>query len=265
MLEGQNIVCFAKDWSEDPTSNNHVMRELARRNRVLWINSIALRTPSLTDKRDLLKMVRKLKSFTRARCRWRSALWVYTPIVVPLPHSTWARAVNRQILKHTIGLLRRRLGLHRFQLWTFMPNIAPLLGTLGESLVVYYCTDEFSQFSYLDGARTATLEQELCRRADVVFTTARTALRAPPAAQPRDPPGPPRRRAPALPPRPRRGHAPRARAGRHAAPVLGFFGSSTTGSTCRCWPSWPSNARAGPSPWWARPAVDLRALQRLPT
>ena len=39
VLEGENIICFAKDWSEDPTSNNHVMRLLARKNKVLWLNS----------------------------------------------------------------------------------------------------------------------------------------------------------------------------------------------------------------------------------
>ena len=35
-MTGQNIVCFAKDWEENPTSNNHVMRHLAAAgNRVL--------------------------------------------------------------------------------------------------------------------------------------------------------------------------------------------------------------------------------------
>ena len=48
MMTGENIVCFAKDWTEDPTSNNHVMRLLARDNQVLWLNSIATRTPRTT-------------------------------------------------------------------------------------------------------------------------------------------------------------------------------------------------------------------------
>ena len=44
---GPELPPAAKDWSEDPTSNNHVMRLLARDNKVLWLNSIATRTPSL--------------------------------------------------------------------------------------------------------------------------------------------------------------------------------------------------------------------------
>ena len=30
-MRGEFIVCFAKDWQEHPTSNNHVMRMLAKR------------------------------------------------------------------------------------------------------------------------------------------------------------------------------------------------------------------------------------------
>jgi glycosyltransferase involved in cell wall biosynthesis len=149
------------------------MRVLARHNKVLWLNSIGLRTPSLSSKRDLTKMVSKLKSFTQGPVQVAERLWVYTPIVVPLPHTKWAVTVNEHILRRTIGWLRRRLGMDRFQLWTFMPTVAPLVGTLGESLAIYYCTDEFSQFSFLDGEKLARLERRLCERADVVFATAR--------------------------------------------------------------------------------------------
>src|SRR5262245_16051785 len=55
----QSIICFAKDWDEDPTSNNHVMRLLSKSNRVLWLNSIATRKPNLRDRRDVAKIFRK--------------------------------------------------------------------------------------------------------------------------------------------------------------------------------------------------------------
>src|SRR4029453_4262690 len=100
MLEGENIICFAKDWSEDPTSNNHVMRMLARRNKVLWLNSIGLRTPTP-------RTGRKLRSFAQGPVQVEPQLWVYTPIVVPLPHSVVAGALNREILKRSLALLRR--------------------------------------------------------------------------------------------------------------------------------------------------------------
>lgn len=177
MLRDENIVCFAKDWSEDPTSNNHVMKLLARDNRVLWLNSISTRTPSLTSRRDLGKIATKLKSFAKGPMRIDgSQLDVYTPVVLPFPHNRVAVRVNEQILRTSINLLRRRRDMDEFQLWSFIPSAAKYVGKLGESLVVYYCTDEWSHFSSVDRDKTMELERELCQRADIVFTTAATLL-----------------------------------------------------------------------------------------
>lgn len=173
MMRGENIVCFAKDWGHDPTSVNHVMQGLARDNQVLWLNSIAARTPDLGQSGDLARIARKLGSFARGPRRVSDAMTVYTPIVLPLPYSSLAATLNTQILRATVGLLRRRLGMPDFQLWTFLPTAAPYAGRLGESLLVYYCVDEWAQFSHVDGARMARMEEELCRKADLVFCTAR--------------------------------------------------------------------------------------------
>ena len=173
-MRGQNVVCFAKDWEEDPTSNNHVMRLLSRDNRVLWINSISTRTPKLTASSDLGKIRRKLAAFFRGPKKVTENLWVYTPIVLPFPHSRLATVINRWILKATLALLRRKMGMGEFQLWTFLPNAVQYLGRLGESLVVYYCIDEWSKFTYLDGARMASMERDICGKADIVFATAKS-------------------------------------------------------------------------------------------
>ena len=180
MLTGANIICFAKDWSEDPTSNNHVMKLLARDNEVLWLNSIATRTPKLSSSSDMGKIKRKLKSFVDGPQRVEGArgLSVFTPLVLPFPHSRAAIAMNRQILRGTTAYFRRRLGMGDFQLWSFIPTAVEYFGHLGESFRVYYCTDEWSQFSYVDGARVTAMERELCRRCDIVFTTSRTLLAA---------------------------------------------------------------------------------------
>jgi glycosyltransferase involved in cell wall biosynthesis len=163
------IVAFAKDWHEDPTSNHHVLRELARTRRVLWLNSLATRTPKLSSGRDLGKIRRKLAEFARGPQNVENDLWVTTPLVLPLPHSAAARAVNRQILRATIRALRLRLGIKRFELWTFLPNTADYVGTLGEDLAVYYCVDEWSLFSYLDREQTVAAEHRLLERVDAVF------------------------------------------------------------------------------------------------
>lgn len=167
-MRGQNVVCFAKDWWEDPTSNHHVMKEVARHNRVLWLNSISTREPTLTS-RDLRKIGRKLLDFARGPTQEADNLWVFSPLVLPLPHNETAKRINRHLLRATVWALRKRLGMDDFQLWTFLPNVADYVGTLGESLVVYYVVDEWSLFGFLDGERITSGERRLVERADIVF------------------------------------------------------------------------------------------------
>jgi glycosyltransferase involved in cell wall biosynthesis len=163
------IVAFAKDWHEDPTSNHHVLRELARTRRVLWLNSLATRTPKLSSSRDLGKIRRKLGEFVRGPVNVENDLWVMSPLVLPLPHLPAARTINRQLLRATIRALRLRLRIRDFHLWTFLPNTGDYVGTLGEQLAVYYCVDEWSMFSYLDREATVRAERRLLERVDATF------------------------------------------------------------------------------------------------
>ena len=166
---GVPIVALAKDWHEDPTSNHHVLRELARSRRVLWLNSLATRKPSLGSARDIAKIKRKLVEVVHGARNVENDLWVATPLVVPLPHSATARMLNRQLLRATLKALRMRLGIERFELWTFLPTTAPYIGSLGEELAVYYCVDEWSLFPYLDRAQTMAAERALLAKVDAVF------------------------------------------------------------------------------------------------
>jgi glycosyltransferase involved in cell wall biosynthesis len=172
-MKNENIICFAKDWNEDPTSNNHVMTLLARDNKVLWLNSIATRRPTFTSGHDLRKIGRKLRSFFHGAEHAAPNLWVVTPIVLPFPHSKLAMAINRWILGVTVRYYRHKLGFREFQLWTFLPNAVEYLGNLGESLVVYYCTDSWAHFSCLDGRKMNFLEEKLMHRADLCLATSR--------------------------------------------------------------------------------------------
>src|SRR5215475_15275888 len=58
-LRGRDLLCFSHDWSGDPLSKTHLMRLMARDNRVLWVNSIGYRTPT-ASKADLSRAFKKL-------------------------------------------------------------------------------------------------------------------------------------------------------------------------------------------------------------
>jgi glycosyltransferase involved in cell wall biosynthesis len=165
------IIALSKDWDDDPTSNHHVLRELARTRRVLWLNSVAARSPDLSSGRDLIRAARKLREFARGPVKVADDLWVFTPLVVPFPHLAPVRRLNARIVRATVRALRARLGIGDFQLWTFLPNAAPYLGMPAQTLSVYYCVDEHALFSSLDGDQTAAAEGDLLEKVDVVFAT----------------------------------------------------------------------------------------------
>ena len=172
------IIAFSKDWHEDPTSNHHVLRELARTRRVLWLNSIATRRPALSSPRDRAKIRRKLAEVAHGAVNVEHDLWVATPLVLPLPSSAVAAAINQRILRWTIAALRAQLGIERFHLWTFLPSAGEHVGALGENLSVYYCVDEWATFSGVDPEATARAERRLLERVDVTFATSRALVAA---------------------------------------------------------------------------------------
>ena len=169
-MNGEHIVCFAKDWDDHPTSNNHVMRLLARTNRVLWVSSIGMRRPTASA-RDLRRAARKAADSLRGPRHVQDDLWVLAPLALPLPHSPIATALNRRWLRSTIRRAARRLGMARYQVWTFLPNTVDYATDLAPELLVYYCTDDWAHAEGFDGRALAEAERRLCARADVVFAT----------------------------------------------------------------------------------------------
>ena len=170
MLEGASIICFAHDWGGDPTSKTHIMRILARRNRVLWINSIGMRRPT-ASRADLGRLASKLRRGLGGCREVEPNLFVVSPLVVPLPGIAAADRLNAVILAGTLRRSSRRLALKRPILWSFMPTVGRLLGCLGEGMVIYHCVDEYAEFSGVPKQALLRMERDLVRRADLVLTS----------------------------------------------------------------------------------------------
>ena len=169
-LSGRDIVCFSNYWDGDPLSKTHLMRLLARENRVLWVNSLGNRSPSASVS-DAQKIVKKLRDAARGLTEPEPNLHVLAPVYVPAYGSEAVRALNRVFVRQQVLLAMRRLGMRRPISWSFLPSAAPVAGTLGEELVLYHVVDEFSAFSDAS-AHVAELERRLLRRADLVIASA---------------------------------------------------------------------------------------------
>jgi glycosyltransferase involved in cell wall biosynthesis len=171
MLKGHNIICFSSDWHQDPLSKHHIMGRLAKHNRVLWINSIGMRTPTVSRK-DFAKIGKKLRSFSKSIQKVDDNLFVVSPLVVPFHGSRLAGVVNRRLLTGFVRSCQRKIGLERPILWSFLPNVGGGFGGFGEKLSLYYITDDFTQFTGHPSKAIGEMEASLIDRCDVVIASA---------------------------------------------------------------------------------------------
>lgn len=177
MSSPADIICFAKDWAEPATSNNHVMEELARQgHRVLWVNPLAMRAPSLGSAHDRKKILRKVKGWFRGVQQVSNNLRVLSPVLIPLPRSRFVQTLNSVLVTAQVRRAMRHWGFDHPQLWIFPPNAVDFVGRFGESALIYYCTDEWSQFGYLNAELMQQKEAVLLRKADVVFVSSQKLL-----------------------------------------------------------------------------------------
>ncbi|MBV9925933.1 MAG: glycosyltransferase [Acidobacteria bacterium] len=170
-LRGRDILCFSHDWSGDPLSKTHLMRILARDNRVLWVNSIGYRAPT-ASKADVSRAFKKLAAAATPLSEPEPNIFVLNPLAVPAYGSPSVRAFNRRFLRWQVRRAMRKLHFKRPLNFVFNPAAAVIAGALGEEMLVYYCVDEYTQFSGVASQSLAELEEGLLRRSDLVIVSA---------------------------------------------------------------------------------------------
>jgi glycosyltransferase involved in cell wall biosynthesis len=171
-LVGRDMLCFSHDWTGDPLSKTHLMRILARDNRILWVNSIGYRTPQFGASSDLSRIWKKLKAAAQPIREVEKNLFVLNPLVIP----AWGRASIRNLNARFLGWqVRRAMKLLRFDSpvnWVFNPAAGILAGRLGEREIIYYCVDEYTAFSGVNTSALLEIEAELLRKANLVIVSA---------------------------------------------------------------------------------------------
>jgi len=176
-LRGRDIVCFSHDWNGDPLSKTHLMRLLARENRVLWVDSIGYRAPRAT-RADVGRAFRKLARAARPIREVEPNLFVLSPLAIPSYGQASVRALNRGLLRAQVSRAMRGLGFRRVVNWVFNPAASVIAGALGEDVLIYHCVDEYSAFSGVDPGALAALEDDLLARADLVLVSADSLVEA---------------------------------------------------------------------------------------
>lgn len=164
-----SIVCFAGvDWwyHNRGHSECQIMRRLAGRMPVLWVNSIGMRlpTPGRTEL-PIRRYVRKAKSMLKGLRRDESGMWVLSPLFLPR-YNDRAVAINGALLRLQVGLVRRALGMRRSAAWLTLPTAVGAVERGEWTSVVFNRSDDFSRFPEADGAFIRGLEERCLVRAE---------------------------------------------------------------------------------------------------
>lgn len=185
MPERHTIVCLSsQNWS-DPlwTNKQHIMSRLAREHRVLHVDFspfplMRLARHKLTAKPALLRhplelLLRPLVSENAGV----SVLDFYAPRrLLAFPHGNPLRVWGNFDLR--VWQLQRYLRAESLLspiVWVYHPGFGAEVMRLPHKLVVYDCVDEYRAFPEFRGRGSwvAERERQLCRGADLVFTTSR--------------------------------------------------------------------------------------------
>jgi glycosyltransferase involved in cell wall biosynthesis len=179
MLQNESIICFGGEdwWYHHQHSKNHLMRRFARAgNRVIFVNSISMGLPSISNPDLLSKIKRKLRSYAQPIRITEDGIIVVSPPVLPFYSSGWARAINRWLLVMQLRLLMVAFEMPRPILWIAIPTAGEVVGRINEQLLIYQVSDKYdaNQMDHATAANViAEMHNYLIRQADVVFYSGR--------------------------------------------------------------------------------------------
>ncbi len=183
-------VVFGDDWGAHPSTTQHLVRHLPDGDRVVWVNSIGMRAPRLT-RSDGVRVLGRLQARLRLgagatrepqRSTNHARFRVVTPTVIPWHGSPLARLANRALIARAVDDARRALKMGAVHALLANPVAARYLDALPVRRVGYLRLDDYPHLPGVDPALVRPAEQDLYRRADVIFGTARALLPAPDAA-----------------------------------------------------------------------------------
>ncbi len=175
-LKGENIICFAGEdwWYHNPHSNLHLMQSFSKQNRVLFVNSIGVRMPSLkNDKYVWSKIFNKLASFARYLKKGQENIWVLTPFALPI-FAKYEKAIYKINKVLLLAQLRAVCGLLKFSnpiLWVCVPSVKDVVLEMKKQAkaMIYYCVDNISFHSGAEDRHVLAAEKAIHESADLAF------------------------------------------------------------------------------------------------
>jgi len=144
-----------------------VMRRLAYKMPVLYVNSLGVRVPEIKKPTQFAgKIQRKLRSLARGVVKVENNFWVFSPLNVP---GEAGKKISGFALAPQIRLAARRAGIAKPLLWMHCPAGADLIASLQPVGVIMQRTDRFEAFPEGDPVVLGQQVAAIKRAADLVI------------------------------------------------------------------------------------------------
>jgi len=169
-----DILCVSSiDWDFIWQGHQEIMSRMAAQgHRVLFVENTGVRAPKVRDLPRVRQRIRNWWRGTKGFRQERPNLFIYSPLLLPLPYFWLARWINRRLLSRALRRWMEAVGFARPVLWTFLPTPLALdiIRAVDPQVTIYYCIDDLASSS--PGARKIVASEErLFRQADLVFVT----------------------------------------------------------------------------------------------
>lgn len=172
MIKNQNFIVFSDDWGRHPSSCQHIFKRIAQNNKILWINTIGMRLPHFGFY-DFLRVCNKLISWFKKERKVEDNMIAYSPFMTPFSNIKFFRKLNNRLLIRGIRRQCQRHSLDLPVLITTVPNIADIVGHLGEKRCIYYCVDDFTTWPGLLKREMLDMEKKLLEKVDLILTSSK--------------------------------------------------------------------------------------------
>ena len=170
-------IVFGDDWGRHPSTTQHLVRALPDGDRVLWVDSIAMRAPRLSigdlgrvwSKRPRVRAGEMCESTPDGVTR-------FTPVILPWHAQPAIRRINALLLRRTLAATSRRMGFVRPTVLCANPVAAYYAGALCHGPLAYLRLDDYPRLPGVDAELARHAERHMRSKADLCFATAKALI-----------------------------------------------------------------------------------------
>jgi len=174
-------IIFGDDWGVHPSTTQHLVLNLPPEDKVIWVNSIGMRSPSFNFS-DISRAWLKLKAM-RSGCSDDSASRLYQgslknlaiiqPKVIPWHLNRLAVSWNSRILRKVLIDECEKMGMKQPVILSATPVISQYASAIPHSKLAYLRLDVYERYPGCDPHLVLFTEENLYKAADKIFLTAK--------------------------------------------------------------------------------------------